>query len=106
MPNHVHLLVDTQIQSISRGETIEEMKSGNVSKWMKLIKGGASFEINKHLNRTGSLWSAESFDRYVRNEIQFQNFYNYIIDNPIKAKLPKKYCEYPFMYENLDYGKD
>ena len=106
MPNHVHLLVDTQIHSNSTEEYSEASRSENVSRWMKLIKGGSSFEINKYLSRSGTLWSAESFDRFVRNAVQFQNFYNYILNNPIKAKLEKKYSQEPFIYENIEYGDE
>ena len=40
MPNHVHLLVDTQKYSESSKVESSDTKAENVSKWMKLIKGG------------------------------------------------------------------
>ena len=69
MPNHVHVLFspvgDNPVQSI-------------VGSWKKF----SAHEINKMLNRTGSVWERESFDRMVRNDGDFEAKFNYIEANP------------------------
>ena len=99
MPNHVHLVVDTQLQI--EGKIIEnKLPDGyvQVDKWMQLIKGGSSFLINKHLGRSGRLWQPESYDHYIRNEKEYYNFSNYTIRNPEKAGLSGKYKRPPYQF--------
>lgn len=96
MPNHVHMMVDTSINS-------DSSNAGNkipVSKWMQLIKGGSAYEINQYLNRKGQLWARESYDHYVRynKDGEYERIVHYIKNNPIKAGLGRKYLVEPYMY--------
>lgn len=74
MPNHFHAVVslksDTQLGAV-----------------LKHWKGGSAREINKLLNRQGSLWQAESYDHIVRSEAQLQHYRRYIANNPIHPRL-------------------
>jgi putative transposase len=74
MPNHVHLLF------VQHSEWLLE----------KLILSWKRFtarEINKLLERSGSLWQRDYFDRLVRDERHFANCVRYIRRNPEKARL-------------------
>lgn len=74
MPNHVHLLV----------RPLREWKLGQlVHSW----KSFTAHQINKALNRSGSLWMDERFDHLVRNSDSLSKFQSYIINNPLKAGL-------------------
>lgn len=73
MPNHVHLLFN-QIEDLTR--------------IMKLLKGGSSLAINKILLKQGRFWEKDYYDRLIRNENHFLQTYNYICNNP--QKLPDK----------------
>ena len=101
MPNHVHLLIDTSVQIINDLYTYQADVPENylqLDKIMQLIKGGSAFLANQILNRKGSFWAKDSYDRYVRNYKAYQNIYQYIIQNPVKAGLVSDPKEYPFTY--------
>ena len=69
MPNHVHILMtpreDYTVQTI-------------VGSWKSL----SSHRINGMLNRVGSVWERESFDRMVRDAADFTRYVQYIAANP------------------------
>jgi REP element-mobilizing transposase RayT len=74
MPNHVHVMVE-QHEGFPHG--------GIVHSW----KSFTSNAINKTENRTGKLWAADYFDRYIRDDDHYRNASAYIENNPVKAKL-------------------
>ncbi len=57
MPNHVHAILRPLTPRTLPLESV-------LQRW----KGGASVEINRHLQRCGPLWHQESFDRILRDE--------------------------------------
>lgn len=74
MPNHVHVLAGVA----GRGE----MK--------KLCRGWKNLtarEINRTLGRHGQFWQWESFDHLVRSPASLGKFREYILNNPVKARL-------------------
>ena len=74
MPNHVHTLITPQ-----EGFRLSDI----VHSW----KSFTAREANLILDRSGSFWQTEYFDRYIRNERHFAAALNYIEDNPVKAGL-------------------
>ena len=108
MPNHVHILIDTSIQMQGEnGEYESELMDDYVQlhKIMNLIKGGASFEINRFLKRKGVLWQKDSYDTYIRNDAHFYLAIQYILQNPVKAGLVKTWELYPHTYLNETLAK-
>ena len=76
MPNHVHLL-------------LEPVAGNELSELLKGIKGASARKANQILGNTGAaFWMDESYDHIVRSERQRQHFIRYIMENPVKAKLP------------------
>jgi len=69
-----------------------------LSKIMHSIKSFTAHEINKQENRKGRLWQDENFDEVIRNERELVEKIKYIINNPIKEKLAKKYIDYKWLY--------
>ena len=67
MPNHVHIILSM----------LEELQV-----CLKLIKGSASFFVNRILDRKGKLWMQSDFDRMVRSEDSFRYYVDYIHKNP------------------------
>ena len=68
MPNHVHLLM--------------QMKEGaNLESVMYSIKSFTAKKINETMNRSGSFWQSEYFDRIIRSEEHYRHTLNYIIAN-------------------------
>ena len=75
MPNHVHLLL----------KPIEELGEIEHS-----IKSFTANKINKFLNRSGTLWQKEVYDRYIRDFEHYERTVAYIENNPVKAHLCEK----------------
>jgi REP element-mobilizing transposase RayT len=102
MPNHVHFLADTSIQ-LDGDADVDDMPPGykQVNEWMKLIKGGSAYAINKYVKRRGSLWAKESFDHFVRYDVkgEYDRIRQYILHNPVKAGLPERYTREPYMFD-------
>jgi putative transposase len=74
MPNHVHFLA-----------RFEEGKL--MSKALHSLKSYTAHELKKLHPEMESIWQAESFDRYIRNEEHFLRTVRYIHENPVNAKL-------------------
>ena len=74
MPNHVHVLI----------ETLPGYPLGDVVRSWKTV---TAREANQLLNRTGSFWMVDYFDRYVRDERHLAAVRAYICENPVKAGL-------------------
>ena len=71
MPNHVHMLFKP-LQSLSAV--------------MQKIKGGSARLLNELMNRKGSFWAKDYYDKLIRDEKHFQTVYSYIQQNPMKLK--------------------
>ncbi len=83
MPNHEHSLMkrfeDTTIEDI-----------------MKAHKSFTAHEANELINRTGSFWMEEYYDRWIRNVEHYNNARRYIENNPVKARLCAEPSDWPF----------
>jgi REP element-mobilizing transposase RayT len=91
MPNHIHLVFTI----ISKEKSLSEI--------MKMIKGASSILINKYLNRTGSLWQAESFDRLIRDDVEMYNIVKYVLLNPVNANLVSDWKNWEHTYCHPSY---
>ncbi len=74
MPNHVHALF-----VLNQACALEKV----VQAW----KRRSAREINLVLERNGTFWQKDYFDRLVRDEQHLANCVRYIRRNPVKAKL-------------------
>jgi len=81
MPNHVHLLL----------KPLEALGAIEHS-----IKSYTANKINKFLNRSGTLWQKEVYDRYIRDFEHYQTTIAYIENNPVKARLCEKPSDWRF----------
>jgi len=110
MPNHVHLILTPIADQIS-DSAVALNKSRNgppetdsryiVTAILQNIKKFTAVKCNKILNRSGSFWQHESYDHVVRDEKELVRFFNYTLNNPVKANLvntPEEwrwsYCKY------------
>ncbi|MEO8146497.1 MAG: transposase [Bacteroidia bacterium] len=103
MPNHVHLVIDTAIQLNEIEEDLLNESYIQLDKIMKYIKGGSAFEANQILFRTGKFWQRESYDHVIRDDRELRNIINYILQNPVKARLVKEWQEWKYSYVNEKY---
>ncbi len=74
MPNHVHAL-------------LVQNPNWPLEKLVRSWKSFTSRKINSLVDRNGSLWQRDYFDRLVRDEKHFVNCIRYIRRNPAKAHL-------------------
>ena len=65
---------------------------------MKSIKGYSAREANKILKRKGSIWQSESFDHIEQDEDELKRIINYVIYNPVKAKLVENWEDWEYTY--------
>lgn len=64
MPNHVHLILKPKLD--------DSGKPIRLARVMQQIKGASAVEINRALQRSGTFWQHESFDRVIRDAQDFQ----------------------------------
>lgn len=88
MPNHVHVLVETQ-----EGWPL----SGILHGW----KSFTAKAINRRLGRTGPVWMRDYFDRYIRDDRHLAAATAYIHGNPVKAALVQDQSEWPYSSASL-----
>jgi REP element-mobilizing transposase RayT len=82
MPNHVHVLLWPWI--------VMECVTGG-------IKGVSARSSNAALGRTGQhFWEDESFDHWVRNDVELRRIRIYIERNPISAGLVERPEDWPW----------
>ena len=92
MANHVHLLIEPKIEA---------------SRLMKSLKGATAREANRILGRTGEpFWQKESYDHWVRNDMEFQRIRSYIDNNPVKAGLVELAEQYPWSSAGVEKSLD
>jgi REP-associated tyrosine transposase len=77
MPNHCHVVV-------------KPLATYALEAILGSWKGYVGREVMKRLNRHGSLWQEESYDRIVRDEEHLYRIVQYIGRNPSKAGLPRE----------------
>ncbi len=73
MPDHFHGLI--------------QLKSGDISTVMKLLKGRSASRLNQHLSLAGAFWQPSFFDRALRREEDVKAIARYIVANPLRAGL-------------------
>lgn len=76
MPNHVHVLFQ-----VVRNQRLEKI----LQEW----KGVSSHRINQYLDRKGTVWMRDYWDRMIRSPEHYRYVRRYILDNPAKARLGK-----------------
>jgi REP element-mobilizing transposase RayT len=82
MANHVHVLLWPWI-------TMERITNG--------IKGVSARDANVTLGRTGQhFWEDESFDHWVRNDVELRRIRIYIERNPVMAGLVERPEDWPW----------
>jgi len=82
MPDHIHLLVqlcETPIQKV-----------------IGRLKSRSARLLNNEIGRTGRFWRPGFHDHALRKEEDMLEMARYIVANPIRAGLVKRYGDYPF----------
>ncbi len=90
MPNHVHVLIYPKLQEDGLIFSIPHI----VYTWKKFT-GTA---INRILGKQGSLWQKEIYDSLVKDDAGLTNVVEYIVNNPVKAKLVNEWQQWKGTY--------
>lgn len=91
MPNHIHLVFELLPQN------------KGISKIMQAIKGISSNKCNVLFDREGQFWQEESFDRWIRDDVEFYFTIRYVLMNPVEAGLVKNWNDWVNTYCHPDY---
>jgi putative transposase len=92
MPDHFHMIITPT------GITLERA--------VQFVKGGFSFQLNKSLKVKRGVWQTSFVDRRVRDSIEYENFKDYIWQNPVKRRLAASPEQYPYSSANPSFKLD
>jgi REP element-mobilizing transposase RayT len=82
MPNHVHAIIRPH---------------AGMARIMQWLKGRTARNANRILGRSGdAFWQAESFDHWIRSELEFEALVDYVENNPVKAGLVETRERWPW----------
>ncbi len=80
MSNHIHIVFTLNPDTDGRsGEYLQQV--------MHSLKSFTANKCNELLDRSGSFWEHESYDRLVRDRNELHRIVQYILQNPVKAGL-------------------
>jgi REP element-mobilizing transposase RayT len=86
MPDHVHVLATPLERGTDQWYPLSEI--------LHNVKRRSARLINKARGQTGALWQSESHDRIMRDEAEFDEKANYILNNAAKRGLVEDPWEY------------
>lgn len=98
MPDHVHILMQPLPKS--------DREFWSLTSIMHSIKSYSAKQIPKVMPHIGTIWQSERYDRIIRNHQEFENTWEYIRQNPVKAKLSNTPEQYPFFWQVEEIEKD
>jgi putative transposase len=82
MPDHVHLILTPSAKF-------------SLEKAVQRIKGGASFQVGKHISPKIEIWQPSFTQHLMLDEDDFQKHRDYVLDNPVRAGLVRHREDYP-----------
>jgi putative transposase len=91
METHAHAILQPLEESADTHYSLSQI--------MHSIKSYSSHEIQKLTNSNGNIWLDENYDRIIRDDDDFLEKMQYIINNPLKAGLVDNSEEYNWLYE-------
>jgi REP element-mobilizing transposase RayT len=90
MPNHVHLVMTLERNSVSLYRVLQSLKRFTAR------------EANKILFRAGAFWQHESYDHVVRDGKELVRVIAYVLGNPEKAGLVDQWKSWRWSYAKID----
>lgn len=131
MPNHVHTILlplpmekTARVAMLSQKLMLVKDREGNAGYFdqdatgkrefvpvkfhslasiMHSIKRRTANEGNKLLGRSGTFWQDESYDRFTRDQAEWQRTIRYVLNNPVKAGLVNDWLEWPWNWCRPDW---
>ena len=101
MPDHVHMIF--RIVGQASGLSHDRLEAcPTLSSILHSIKSFSANQVNRLLQRKGSLWMDESFDHIVRNGEEWEEKVQYIRQNAVKKGLAEKPEGYRWLWQRSD----
>ncbi|WP_240625858.1 transposase [Spirosoma pollinicola] len=97
MSNHVHVV-------FGLNPVPETRPSITLDKVMHSLKSYTATKCNELLDRSGSFWEHESYDRLVRDRNELHRIVQYTLQNPVKAGLCERWQDWKWTYIKPDYN--
>ncbi len=91
LTDHVHILA----KPLSR----EGDGFFDLSEIIHSVKSFSALKISQHRGDKGTIWQDERYDRIVRDEAEFLEKWQYILNNPVKVGLSETPEDCPWLYE-------
>lgn len=86
MPDHVHILATPRNAESGEPHGLPDI--------LQSVKGYSARAINQRRERKGKFWQTESFDRIVRDQAEYDEKANYILNNAVKDGLVQDGWQY------------
>ena len=113
MTDHVHLLIQPFIKDngnnndvgsasillASSNENPNQSQYWTIGSILHSIKSYSAKQIPQVMNHIGKVWQDGKYDRRIRNNNEFNNAWEYIKQNPVKANLVNNAEDYSFLWE-------
>ena len=94
MPNHVHLVFKPLVGDDGVTYSLPFILMG--------LKGYTGRKANVILGRRGIFWQRESYDRVIRDEEALLRVIEYVLNNPVKAGLVRRWEDWPWSYLRME----
>ncbi len=90
--------IDRQLDAAQSGPLfLREEAVARTSVLLKSLKGCTARQTNRMLGRTGEpFWQRESYDHWVRDEVEWTRIAGYIENNPVRAGVVARAGDYPW----------
>ena len=105
MSNHVHVVFTPFLSEASiRTKQIEKelfyySEEPPLDVIMRSLKSWTAKQSNTVLGRSGQFWQHESYDHVVRDDIEFNRIVDYVLNNPVKAGLVKRWQDWRWSWK-------
>lgn len=104
MSNHVHVVFAPFLNERDLSEERTSAKLTFKSRQppldaiMHSLKSFTAQEANKLIGRVGAFWEAESYDHVIRTQEEFDRVVAYVLNNPVKAGLVRRWQDWPWSW--------
>lgn len=99
MPDHVHMLMKPLLWDSPL--SCPEQKVWPLSSILHSIKSYSAKQIPKVMPHIGTVWQPERYDHIIRNQSEFEAIWEYIRQNPVKAKLSETPEAYSWFWQAM-----
>ena len=65
------------------------------------LKGYTAFKANRLLGSEGEFWAHESYDHWIRNDVEWQRTVAYVLNNPLKAGYVERWQDWEWSFRRV-----